>query len=125
MAKATQEVLVVSRLAQSCKPLVLALDQMGLKVRLAFTAEEAKAALSNEIPVACCHADLFPDVLQIIQQRRLSTRVLLISPTGDCNGYLDAMEHGAYDCLPVPIDLHETQRIVENALRDRILAAHA
>ncbi len=114
---AAQEVLVISSRAQCCKPLVLALDQMGLKVSLAFTVEEASLALSHQIPVACCHADLFPEVLQVIHERGLDTRLLLISATGDCNSYLEAMEHGAFDCLSVPIDAHETQRIVQNALQ--------
>ena len=41
------EILVVSCHPQHCKPLVVALDKMGIRVSMVFSAEEAARALAG------------------------------------------------------------------------------
>lgn len=115
------EVLVVSTHPQHCKPLVLALNKLNLKVAVAFSAAEALESLNtSEIPVICTCAELrdgdYRLLLEGIRTRGLKSRLLVITPKDDSQDYLDAMEHGVFDFLPVPFQQSEIERIVRNAL---------
>ena len=115
------EILVVSCHPQHCKPLVVALDKMGIRVSMVFSAEEAARALTaSRIPVVCSCAELpdgnYRSVLKIIQSKNLKTRLLVMSAAQECAEYLHAMQAGTFDFLPVPYQMGEVERIVRKAL---------
>lgn len=128
------EILVVSCHPQHCKPLVVALDQLGARVALVFSAEEASRVLTgSQIPVVCSCAELpdgnYRSVLNVIRSKNLKSRLLVISAAQDCAEYLQAMQAGTFDFLPVPYQMGEVERIIRNALeaseRGRAVAATA
>ena len=115
------QVLVIASQTRQCKRVVLALDQLGFKVRLAFTLAEAQATLESEhFPVVCSSTELidgtYRDVLEILLSRSLATRLLVISPRDDNSEYLEAMELGAFDLLPCDCAPSEVERILRNAM---------
>lgn len=115
------EILVVSCHPEHCKPLVVALDKMGVRVALVFSAEEASRALTgSQIPVVCSCAELpdgnYRSVLNVIKTKDLKTRLLVMSAAQECAEYLQAMQLGTFDFLPLPHQMSEVERIVRNAL---------
>ncbi len=125
-------VVVVSCHPHHCKPLVLALHRIGVRVALVFSAAEGSRMLTeNEIPVVCSCAELpdgnYRSILGVIQSRHLKTRLLVMSEAQECAEYLEAMQAGVFDVLPVPYQMKEVERIIRNALglsgRARAVAA--
>ncbi len=115
------EVLVVSAHPQHCKPLVLALNKLNLKIAVAFSAAEALESLADsEIPVVCTCAELrdgdYRILLDAIRTQGLRSRLLVITQKDECPEYLSAMEHGVFDFLAYPFQQAEIERIVRNAL---------
>ncbi len=116
------EVLVVSCHPEHCKPLIVSLARMNLRVAAVFSARDAMQVLGGvEVPVVCCCAEL-PDgnyrtLLQEIAARKLKTRLVVVTAAEECAEYLEGMQLGAFDFLPAPYQKGEIERIVGNALR--------
>jgi two-component system, NtrC family, nitrogen regulation response regulator GlnG len=115
------QVLVVSCHLSHSKPLAVALERIGVRTALAFSAEKGSRMLTaDEIPVVCCCAKLpdgdYRSILSVIRSKNLRTRLLVVSEAQECNEYLQAMQAGAFDFVPVPYQMKEVERILRNAL---------
>ena len=54
--------------------------------------------------------------LPSIRQKQPATEVIFVSKLDDMNQWMEAIQCGAYDYLPRPLDREELERVVMNAL---------
>ncbi len=121
-APGSGRVLVVCSEPQTLRSLVGILWQCGSRPLVASTVRAAKAALTYPVCAVFC-GDHLPDggfeaVLDSLRARRPEARLLVCSRLDDINGYLHAMDVGAFDFLCPPYRLPEIKAILNNVLRE-------
>ena len=100
------------------------LSNLGLEVHPVASFEDARAAILAET------ADLvvswldggFVEPLELLtwmQSRPAAPPVLIVTAWSEVDLYLEAMRRGAFDCVGLPLDSHELERIVALALEFR------
>ena len=78
--------------------------------------------LLEDFPFDAVLIDLFKstencfDWLSSIKQKQPITEVIFVSKLEDMNLWMEAIQCGAYDYLPRPLDREELKRVVMNAL---------
>ncbi len=117
------EVLIATADLETCRRLASILSPWGVKPICASTVGKAKAVLARQgVPMVFCEDRLadgsFRDVLGAARLVKSKVRVVVISRTSDENGYLEAIQGGAFDVIPSscrPADVH---RVVSHAMRE-------
>lgn len=57
-------------------------------------------------------------LIERIQQNHPQTKVIMITAFGDVDEYLEAMNRGAFEFLPKPLDIDELKGLVSRALTE-------
>ncbi|HLQ51401.1 MAG TPA: hypothetical protein VK129_07880, partial [Terriglobales bacterium] len=99
------EVLIAAAGLETCRRLASILSQWGFEPICSSTVGKAKAILARQaVPMVFCEDRLadgsFRDVLGAVGLLQSKARVVVTSPADDGNGYLDAIQHGAFDVIP-------------------------
>lgn len=107
--------------------LMQVLRQVGIAVEKAATLEEVQALVREwqpDLVVAGLHHGRIHvlNLLEWLQRQHRAPVALVVSDGWDVSLYLEAMKHGAFDCLALPLNQGELRRIVARALESRAAA---
>lgn len=119
---AHSEVLIATADLETCRRIASILSQWGFEPACASTVDKAKAILARQgVPIVFCEDHLadggFRDVLGAAKLVQSKARVVVTSRTDDLNGYLEAIQLGAFDVIPCPCRPADVHRVVSHALR--------
>ncbi len=94
---------------------------LGASVEQVRSLQEARAAVQAEgvdLLVGWLDGDFWKplELLSWLQSQPASLPVVMVTASGDVHLYLEAMQRGAFDCIGLPLDAHEFERIVGCAL---------
>lgn len=116
------DVLIVSARPEHLKNLMRVLDASSSRVIVAVSLRQAKEALSLE-PIGIVFCDEFlsdgsyRDLLSThVKPNEL--KLVLLLRSGDWPEYLEAMEQGAFDVLPSPLQTAEVEGVFLRATTD-------
>jgi len=118
-----REVLIATADLEACRRLASVLSPWGFEPICASTVGKAKAVLARGgVPMVFCEDRLvdgsFRDVLAAATLVKSKVRVVVLSRTDDENGYLEAIQLGAFDVIPCPCRPADVHRVVSQAMRD-------
>ncbi len=116
------EILIATADLETCRRIASILSQWGFEPLCASTVGKAKAILARQgVPMVFCEDRLadggFRDVLGAARLVQSKARVVVTSRTDDLNGYLEAIQLGAFDVIPCPCRPADVHRVVSHALR--------
>ncbi len=119
---AHSEVLIAAADLETCRRLANILSQWGFESVCASTVGKAKAILARQgVPMVFCEDRLadggFRDVLGAAKLVQANAPVVVASWADDLNGYLEAIQLGAFDVIPCPCRPADVHRVVSHALR--------
>ncbi|MCL6567173.1 MAG: response regulator [Acidobacteriia bacterium] len=113
---------------QSRQTLVQWLGEHSLEpIPFATVGELRELLKQRSVVLVLCEAQLsdgnFRDVLEAVARRGRRIPVVVTSPKSETQEYLAAMQAGAFDFLPYPIQLRDLEWVVGNALHRSMAAA--
>ncbi len=100
------------------------LARLGLQVRQVDSIEAVRAAIRNReadlviAPLCGCFCQPL-EMLDWLGQEPAAPPVLIVTGAVDIHLYLEAMRRGAFDCVGLPLNENEVERIVSQALQAR------
>ena len=117
------EVLIAAAGLETCRRLASILSQWGFEPICSSTVGKAKAILARQaVPMVFCEDRLadgsFRDVLGAVGLLQSKARVVVTSPAEEGNGYLDAIQHGAFDVIPCACRPSDVHRVILRAMRE-------
>ena len=121
------QVLVIAPQSGARDKLQKILSAAGVHPFCYATWMEALSFLSGQ-PTSVVFADVelpdcdFPGVHQDVDRIQTGVPVIALTRDANWNSYLAGMGAGAFECLPLPPDTHETQRVLRAALRSNSTA---
>jgi two-component system nitrogen regulation response regulator GlnG len=124
------KVLVVDDDAAVCWALEQALKGGGFDVQIAADAAAARRSLRKSRPDVVMTDIRMPgesglDLLASLRKEYPSLPVVVMTAHGTMETAIEAVQRGAFDYLPKPIDLHRAIDVLKRALGDNSLAATA
>ena len=101
------------------------LERRGFQVQTLESEKEVRAAVQrNEadlVVTRLCFGFEFPlDLLGWMKGRLSPPPVLIVTEGRNVRLYLEAMQRGAFDCVPLPLDEQELLRLVGQAFESRL-----
>ncbi len=119
---ANRGILIATADLETCRRLASILGQWGFEPVCASTVGQAQTILARQVvPLVFCDDRLadgsFRDLLSAVKFARPKVRVVVISPTGDRSGSLEAIQLGAFDVVPRPCRLADVQQVIFHAMR--------
>ncbi len=116
------EILIATADLETCRRIASILSQWGFEPICASTVGKAKAILARQgIPMVFCEDHLadggFRDVLGAAKLVQSKVCVVLTSRRSDGDGYLEAIQLGAFDAIPCPCRPADVHRVVSHAMR--------
>lgn len=124
MREGTIRTLVVDDNKDTCEIISDIFKEEGYRVKIAYNGETALQRIRKQ-PYDLIILDYRLsgisglDVLEKLCQRRLSTRTIMISASGDEDVRARAQKLGAYDFFSKPFDVDNFLRVVERALNEK------
>ena len=121
------QVLVIAPQSGARDKLQKILSAAGVHPFCYATWMEALSFLSGQ-PTSVVFADVelpdcdFPGVHQDVDRIQTGVPVIALTRDANWNSYLAGMGAGAFECLTLPPDTHETQRVLRAALRSNSTA---
>ena len=118
---AQSEVLIASADSRTRRTLANILSQWGLEPIFCSTVSKAKAILARQaVPLVFCEDRLadgsFRDLLSATKLTKLKACVAVIFRSADGNGYLEAIQLGAFNAIRCSYCLGNVQRIIFQAM---------
>lgn len=97
------------------------LSGLGAKVETIASLEEACSAVRAErvdLIVGWLEGRFLKpfELLTWLQSQTMGPPIVIVTPSGDVDLYLEAMRRGAFDCIGLPVYPQELERIVACAL---------
>jgi two-component system response regulator PilR (NtrC family) len=113
-------ILYISPSSEDAERLALMIQPLGLALIHAATLRNAVARLRDrKFSLILTEATLpdgdWLDVLEFVQQKMPSLKVMVTDPLADTRLWAEALNRGAYDLLVQPFDEPEVQRILSYA----------
>jgi DNA-binding NtrC family response regulator len=101
-----------------------ALEDEGISVCVAASAEQALATLDREAPDVVLTDVRMPGLdgfalLRLLRERASSLDVILMTAFDEMQTAVAAMREGAFDFLVKPLDLHDLRRVLSRVFADR------
>jgi DNA-binding NtrC family response regulator len=101
-----------------------ALEDEGISVCVAASAEQALAVLDREAPDVVLTDVRMPGLdgfalLRLLRERASSLDVILMTAFDEMQTAVAAMREGAFDFLVKPLDLHDLRRVLSRVFADR------